>query len=719
MAKRMTLLTMDGDDPFIELEGDETLSEQPRFRPVPLDNTAERAGALYAMRIIQGARLHARMLKRGAIRDHDLLGLVGLEMLPCANDTLTPRQLLQVMSQQETRLQRQGMPRLGKLDDNIAKIGGILKLSKADTELLRFAVVVSRVTQFQDLFRLRLGSLQEFIGMVQHAVRQKPAVLHHAMSSACALRRAGILLPSMSLSCGSHPLEMDDEIATLLMAPRFDEKMLLRHILCAAPPASLSMQDFPERMDISVLQRYLRVAVRDRRKGVNILIHGATGTGKTEFVRTIAQILGLELNEVPTEDASGDSVSGESRFRAFSLAQNLLATKRKQLLLFDEVEDVFGSEANQFPFGQALRSGGGRVGKGWVNQTLESNPVPTIWVCNSISAFDAAYLRRFDLALEFRGPTGAFRRRVVDLHIDEGLVSPTCRAKLVAMEELPPASIQRVARVVRALNSPRQADRDREAEEVAKLALQAMGRRVGVVRTSLPSHYDPAFLNTKPDVTALSNGLAERRNARLCLYGPPGTGKTAFAHHLAQVLDVPLHLKRASDLQSMWVGQTEKNIARAFQSAAEEGALLLIDEADSFLQDRSNAHRSWEVSQVNEMLTQMEAFEGIFIASTNLMDSLDAASLRRFDFKVHFGYLTPEQRRSLFAAISVESQADGSAGSTRDRLDRMDCLVPGDFANVLRQLKVLDQPATPARLLELLEAELRFKPGANQRRIGF
>ena len=251
------------------------------------------------------------------------------------------------------------------------------------------------------------------------------------------------------------------------------------------------------------------------------------------------------------------------------------------------------------------------------------------------------------------------------------------------------------------------------------MALRAMGRNVQVTRSCLPAHYDPAFLNTTPDVTALSKGLQERRAARLCLYGPPGTGKTAFAHHLAQVLDVPLHLKRASDLQSMWVGKTEKNIAKAFQAASEEQALLLIDEADSFLQDRSNAHRSWEVSQVNEMLTQMEAFEGVFIASTNLMDSLDSASLRRFDFKVHFGYLTREQRHSLFPRVAVESQSGGSTMHVRDRLDRMDRLVPGDFANVLRQLKVLAQPPTSDTLLELLEAELRFKPGANQRRIGF
>jgi SpoVK/Ycf46/Vps4 family AAA+-type ATPase len=119
------------------------------------------------------------------------------------------------------------------------------------------------------------------------------------------------------------------------------------------------------------------------------------------------------------------------------------------------------------------------------------------------------------------------------------------------------------------------------------------------------------------------------------------------------------------------------------------------------------------------MLTQMEAFEGIFIASTNLMDRLDAASLRRFDFKVHFGYLTGSQRIALFRRV-IENGAEGEAdGAWIRQLERMDRLVPGDFANVLRQLKVLGQAVTPARLLELLDAELRLKPGAGARRIGF
>src|SRR3546814_3026575 len=87
----------------------------------------------------------------------------------------------------------------------------------------------------------------------------------------------------------------------------------------------------------------------------------------------------------------------------------------------------------------------------------------------------------------------------------------------------------------------------------------------------------------------------------------------------------------------------EQKLARVFEQAARENAVLQIDEVDSFLQDRRRANRPWEASQVNEFLTQLESFEGVFIASTNLMDSLDQAAMRRFDYKIRMDSLRPEQ----------------------------------------------------------------------------
>ncbi len=154
-----------------------------------------------------------------------------------------------------------------------------------------------------------------------------------------------------------------------------------------------------------------------------------------------------------------------------------------------------------------------------------------------------------------------------------------------------------------------------------------------------------------------------------------------------------------------------------FEQATQDGALLLIDEVDSFLQDRRGAQRSWEVSQVNEMLIQMESFHGLFIATTNLMDGLDQAALRRFDLKVRFDYLRSEQAWQLLKRHCVQLGFKELQLECRVRLNRLNTLTPGDFAVVRRQHRF--RPIqSPSDLVSALEAECALKEGAKSA-IGF
>jgi SpoVK/Ycf46/Vps4 family AAA+-type ATPase len=178
-------------------------------------------------------------------------------------------------------------------------------------------------------------------------------------------------------------------------------------------------------------------------------------------------------------------------------------------------------------------------------------------------------------------------------------------------------------------------------------------------------------------------------------------------------------LRRASDILSKWVGEAEKNIAQMFDDARQQEAVLILDEADSFLADRRNAHASWEVTQVNELLTQMEAFEGIFICTTNLMQKLDQASLRRFGFKVKFDFLTPDQRWDMFARELGRFGSDLEMVREWEPLvRRIDQLTPGDFAVVARQYELWGAAPTAGELYEQLHRECIAK-GALGRSIGF
>jgi SpoVK/Ycf46/Vps4 family AAA+-type ATPase len=228
--------------------------------------------------------------------------------------------------------------------------------------------------------------------------------------------------------------------------------------------------------------------------------------------------------------------------------------------------------------------------------------------------------------------------------------------------------------------------------------------------------YSLEYLNTAGRFSPeqILKSFRHRPKGTVLLYGPPGTGKTQFTEHLANELGLPLVSKSASALLSKWLGDSEKNIASAFEEAAAEDAILFFDEGDSFLRSRERAHHAWEVTQTNELLQKMERFDGIVIVATNLFRDLDAAALRRFTFKIEFRELDLNQRWKMFVAEAGLTDLVASIDAeTRESWERrllfMRYLTPGDFATVKRQCLVLDTTLTPEEWLEQLEIECQIK----------
>jgi SpoVK/Ycf46/Vps4 family AAA+-type ATPase len=223
--------------------------------------------------------------------------------------------------------------------------------------------------------------------------------------------------------------------------------------------------------------------------------------------------------------------------------------------------------------------------------------------------------------------------------------------------------------------------------------------------------FDPELTACAEDLDALCALLAREgapRDWSMCLSGPPGTGKSGFARHLAKRLGLPVLQKRASDMLSMWVGGSEKAIAEAFAEARATGAMLLIDEAEALLFDRGAAHRSFEVSQVDEMLTWMESHPLPLVCTTNLPERMDRAVPRRFTLKLRFEPLDGAQAALAFRRM-LGQEPPGPLP---------DSLTPGDFATVRRKAAILGAECDAVRLLAWLEEEAATK-GAPRRAIGF
>lgn len=133
----------------------------------------------------------------------------------------------------------------------------------------------------------------------------------------------------------------------------------------------------------------------------------------------------------------------------------------------------------------------------------------------------------------------------------------------------------------------------------------------------------------------------------------------------------------------------------------------------------TSAHRSWEITQVNELLKPMEQFEGLFVCATNLMDRLDPAVFRRFDWEIQFSYLTPDQAGKLFTRVLTDLQGYTRlrryAESVHVRLSQLSTLTPSDFATVVRQARALGTRYDAEQLLGALKAECRAKASGGSR----
>lgn len=494
--------------------------------------------------------------------------------------------------------------------------------------------------------------------------------------------------------------------------PNFDPIRAMRDRVAPAPAPKLAFNQFSHLGELlNIAKTYAQQSLAARKSGVNFLLHGAPGTGKTEFVRVLARELNCELFEVSAEDSDGDAISGLSRLQALRLVQEF-TSGRRAMVVFDEIEDVFPRQHSFFgPQTRSFQS------KGWVNRMVETNPMVTFWLTNAVDALDPALVRRFDLVIKMKAPPSKVRE--AQLRALPLLFSPESVAKLIACADLTPGVVQRAASVVQVVAEAAPGlDVTRSMELLIDQTLQAQGHSRLRVALNPGGHFDPACINSDFDPVQLVAGLRAHQSARICLYGPPGTGKTACAQWIARELELSLQVRRASDLLSPYVGVAEKQIAAAFQEAQEAGAALLIDEVDSFLQDRAKARQGWEVTQVNEFLTQLESFSGVLLTSTNLIDGFDPAAMRRFDLKAKFDFLRSGQaRRLLQSHLGAIGKVEATAGELA-RLDRCDVLTPGDFAAVARQHRF--RPfETPSDWITALENECRHKLGRSRPAIGF
>lgn len=674
---------------------------------------------LYRTMVPLGARFFLKS-SMGGWEDYSVANY--LEVTDCTDESDEPDQnllkakLVRLLAHFGKPGVRKALPRT--LEMNVDRLSGVLRLSPAGRKLVAFVIMLENVRLLargtvlldklstSDLY----GTLEEILELPESSIRRELRYDSPLIRSGVVTmkRRGRHLLPEMLQT-------LSPEFSERMMTETGGDLSAFKDMFFCSRPATLVRGDFLHvERQLEILLALLRRNGTSASTGINVLVYGRPGVGKTEIARLVAQQAGLSLYEVASAGREGEPVNGEHRLNAYRAAVCLLA-RRRNMLMFDEAEDIFGRGTDIFA-PQSIA----QARKAWMNRALEKNSVPTFWLTNEIEGIDPAFIRRFSMVIEMPSPSRTRMRTLVQ-EVAGDLMKPAAMARLAEAANLAPAVITRAAQIVRAV---RQDIGDERTEEAMRLlvdgTLVAQGHAgiMTLAANDACGMYSTQYIAADADLPKIAEGLRISRRGRLCLYGPPGTGKSAFGRWLSEEIGAPLHVKRISDILSPYVGKSEQQLARVFRDAAAERAVLLLDEVDSFLQDRKGARHSWEVTQVNEMLTQMEAFEGVFIASTNLMDGLDPAAIRRFDLKLKFGFMRKEQSAALLVEYCRALKLGEVGAGDTATLESIHNLTPGDFASVARRHS-FSSFCNVTEFVNALLAEARMKREGRVQAMGF
>lgn len=471
----------------------------------------------------------------------------------------------------------------------------------------------------------------------------------------------------------------------------------------------------------------------DGTNSANILLYGAPGTGKTSFAKTLADRLNRTCYMIRQNSSDRDSGSDtDFRFGALEVCAERVDPECS-LIVVDESDDMLRGGCVGF---FSLMLGNLTVGdKGRLNTVLDAVKVPTIWITNTpAEALDESSRRRFDYSIRFDPLTDSQRKMIWRNNVSkmqlEPLVSEAMQTKFASVYPVSAGGITMVLQNVAKLKPA--------ADEVESLVDRLMKPHCELLGLSaqrdkmLPAKdYSLEGVNVKGNipltqiVEAIRNYQAgdsneiDRPRMNLLLSGAPGTGKTEFVKYLGTTLNTKVIVKMGSDLLNMYVGGTEQKIRQAFEEAEQEHAILFLDEIDGMLQSRGRAQRSWEVTQVNELLHQMENFNGIMVGATNFSDNLDPAVMRRFTFKLEFDYLDEVGKRLFFERMFQSKLSEEEERKLAD----VPRLAPGDFRTVRQSLFYLGGSVSNADRIEALRRESESKQdlqrSTEKNRIGF
>ncbi|WP_027727705.1 AAA family ATPase [Treponema sp. C6A8] len=480
---------------------------------------------------------------------------------------------------------------------------------------------------------------------------------------------------------GEYDTSLDECIIEQSIYPYFSD--LVKPLDCSNAYNLNSFSVKAESIEISI----------DLLKGknpVSILFYGKPGAGKTE----LAKAIGKETNQKIYIFKNEKEVDC-NRNMLGRLACLLSMEWKDSVFVVDEADTILKTLERGL-FGMITPT----ITKGTVNKMLENNKDKVIYIINHQDQIDESTRRRFTFSIKFDSMPASTLRSIAESKLSQMSLEDDIKIELLQMLDkyhLSGSSVDNLGKTIESINYTSTSELLRKAEIVMKEnALLLNGKTK--MRETVKAEYDPKVLNASMNplkvVEMVQNAakFAEKNKGtesgiRMLFYGLSGTGKTELARYIAEQLGKPIILKRASDILDKYVGGSEQNIRDAFMEAENSDSILLFDEADTFFYDRDQAQRSWERSQVNEFLTQMEEFSGILICTTNLRNIMDPAMQRRFHMMIEF---KPMKFEGIKIMADRYFPAYHLSNNQIESLEDMESVTPGDFGALSSRIRFMN-----------------------------